>query len=58
MKKEIPAFIGKRQVYRMDPGHGLIQRTYDALWHVFPSIKKIYHVHSPKEKLVIELKNG
>lgn len=56
MKKEIPVYHGKRIVYRMNPGHGLIQRTYDTLWIFHKNIKQIHHVHYPKERLILEMK--
>lgn len=57
-KPKIPAYIGDRMVYRMEPGHGLIQRTYDTLWMFHRGIKQIHHVYYPAEKLVIEVKRG
>ena len=55
-KPKIPVYLGKRIVIHMDPGHGIIQRTYDAIWMYHRNIKQIHHVHHPKEKLIIEPK--
>ena len=56
-KPKIPVYLGKRVVYNMPPGHGLIQRTYDTLWAMQGAgIRKIYHAHTPFERLILEFK--
>lgn len=54
---KIPVYSNGRIVYKMSPGHGLIQRTYDELWAMQGAgIRKIYHAHTPTERLILEFK--
>ena len=53
--RRIPVMLKGRQVMTIEPTAGIISRVYEKLWKIC-SIKKIYHVHSPVEKIIIEAK--